>query len=133
MAEFPINLSAELTGFLDAQNHPLRMEIEQLRFLILSAETGLTESIKWNGPSYSFAGEDRISMRINPPKQLQLIFHRGAKVKPQPKEKLIQDDFKLLVWKENDRAVATLKNREELENNADNLKAIIKAWIIAAS
>lgn len=133
MAEVPINLSAEVTGFLDKLDHPFRKEIEQLRFIILSAETGLTESIKWNGPNYSFAGEDRITMRIHPPKQLQLIFHRGAKVKTQPKDKLIQEDFKLLVWKENDRAVASFKNREELMKSADNLKSLIKSWIIAAS
>ena len=128
-----MNLSAEVTGFLDKLDHPFRKEIEQLRFIILSAEAGLTESIKWNGPNYSFAGEDRITMRIHPPKQLQLIFHRGAKVKTQPKDKLIQEDFKLLVWKENDRAVASFKNREELVKSADNLKSLIKAWIIAAS
>ncbi|MDI1322972.1 MAG: DUF1801 domain-containing protein [Algoriphagus sp.] len=133
MAEVPINLSAEVTGFLDKLDHPFRKEIEQLRFIILSAETGLTESIKWNGPNYSFAGEDRITMRIHPPKQLQLIFHRGAKVKTQPKDKLIQEDFKLLVWKENDRAVASFKNGEELMKSADNLKSLIKSWIIAAS
>lgn len=133
MAEVPINLSAEVTGFLDKLDHPFRKEIEQLRLIILSAECGLTESIKWNGPNYSFAGEDRITMRIHPPKQLQLIFHRGAKVKTQPKDKLIQEDFKLLVWKENDRAVASFKNREELMKSADNLKSLIKSWIIAAS
>lgn len=72
-------------------------------------------------------------MRIYPPKQLQLIFHRGAKVQTQPEKKLIQNDFNLLVWKENDRAVASFKNREELENCAESLKILIKAWILAAA
>lgn len=132
MAEIHNNLSAEVTGFLDGSAHPLRQEIELLRSIILSAESGLIESIKWNGPNYSFAGEDRITMRIHPPKQLQLILHRGAKVKVQPEHKLIQDDFNLLVWKENDRAVASFQNREELDKSADSLKFLIKAWIIAA-
>lgn len=133
MTDVPINLSAEVTGFLDSLDHPFRKEIEQLRLIILSAEAGLTESIKWNGPNYSFAGEDRITMRIHPPKQLQLIFHRGAKVKAQPEHKLIQDDFNLLVWKENDRAVASFKNMEDLDKSTDKLKSLIKAWIIAAA
>lgn len=72
-------------------------------------------------------------MRIHPPKQLQLIFHRGAKVKAQPEHNLIQDDFNLLVWKENDRAVASFRNWEELDKSADNLKSLIESWIIAAA
>lgn len=70
MAEVPFNQSAEVTGFLDVTDHPMRKEIERLRCIILSADSGLTESVKWNGPNYSFAGEDRFTMRIHPPKQL---------------------------------------------------------------
>ncbi len=103
-----------MTKFLDGLNHPFRKEIEQLRLNILCANSGLTENIKWNGPSYHFNNNDRITMRIQPPKQVQLIFHRGAKVQEQPKDKLIKDDSGLLTWKENDRAVATFKNMADI-------------------
>jgi len=36
-------------------------------------------------------------MRINPPKKIQLIFHRGAKKLQQPENKLIKDASNLLV------------------------------------
>jgi len=49
-------------------------------------------------------------MRINPPKQVQIIFQSGAKAKGQPKEKLIENDFGILAWKGKDRAIATFKN-----------------------
>lgn len=75
-----LKMNEEVTRFLDELNHPLRDEIEQLRKNILAANDRLTENIKWNGPNFCFDGEDRITMRIHPPKQIQLIFHRGAKV-----------------------------------------------------
>jgi len=127
------NKNTEVTKFLDAQNHPFRNEIEQLRNEILNAESNLTENIKWNGPNYCFNNEDRITMRIQPPKKIQLIFHRGAKVKEQPKNKLIHDNSGLLLWKENDRAVATFINMEDIENKKSELLKIIKEWIEATS
>lgn len=54
MAEFSTDLPVGVTSFLDKQDHPLRIEIERLRFLILIAESGSTESVKWNGLNYSF-------------------------------------------------------------------------------
>lgn len=132
MAMQLININKEVTDFLNELNHPFRDEIEQLRICVLSADKNLTENIKWNGPNYCFDNEDRITMRIQPPtKQVQLIFHRGAKKQEQPKNSLIEDKFKLLIWKENDRAIATFKNMEDIENSKANLTEIVKEWIKA--
>ena len=133
MADKRTSLNPEVTAFLDALDHPFRKEIEQLRQYILSADNDLTENIKWNGPNYSFGNNDRITMKIQPPKQVQLIFHRGAKNQAQPKDKLIKDDSGLLTWKENDRAVATFKNMAEIKNCQSDVKRIVKAWVSAAS
>lgn len=131
MEKQKINLNSEVTTFLDNLNHPLRKEIEQLRLNILSANTGLTENIKWNGPNYCFDNNDRITMRIQPPKQVQLIFHRGAKVQKQPKDKLINDDKGQLTWRGNDRAIATFKDMIDIENNKAALTKNIADWIRA--
>ena len=128
-----IHLNSEVTNLLDTLNPPFRNEIEQLRLLILSADSGITENIKWNGPNYCFDNEDRISMRVQAPKQVQLIFHRGAKVKEQPKDKLIKDESGILAWKENDRAVASFKNMAEIQSRKDDLTAIVRDWIRAAA
>lgn len=123
--------STKVNRFLDDLNHPLRNEIEELRATILDAEPGLTETIKWNGPSYSFNNNDRITMRVHPPKQLQVIFHRGAKAMEQPEKKLIPDNSGLLVWKGNDRAIATFTNPQQIKTGKTSLTAIVKAWIHA--
>lgn len=124
--------NSKVTDFLDEQNHPFRKEIEELRDCILSSNKNLTENIKWNAPNYSFENEDRITMRIQPATtQVQLIFHRGAKKQEQPKDKLIVNNSKMLVWKENDRAIITFKNRQDIENGKFELKNIINEWINA--
>ena len=122
-------MNNEVNIFLDKANHPFRPEIDALRKIILAARPELTENIKWNGPNYCIDGEDRITMKIYPPKQIQLVFHRGAKKMEQPKERLVEDTSGLLQWKENDRAVASFKSMEEIKNAEDNLKDIVKKWI----
>ena len=122
-------MNNEVNIFLDKANHPFRPEIDALRKIILAARPELTENIKWNGPNYCIDGEDRITMKIYPPKQVQLIFHRGAKKIEQPKERLVEDTSGLLQWKENDRAVASFKSMEEIKNAEDKLKDIVKKWI----
>ncbi len=130
MAKNKINLNTEVSDFLDKQDHPFKNVIEQLRTLILSANPALYESIKWNGPNYCFENQDRITMRIQPPtKQVQLIFHRGAKKLSQPAEKIITNKSKMLVWKENDRAIITFKSLQEIENEKKELTKIINEWI----
>lgn len=126
-----VNLNDEVTQFLDNLNHPLRKEIEELRQIILSSENGLIENIKWNGPNYCFNDADRITMRIQPQKQIQLIFHRGAKKITQPVDKFINDESGILVWKENDRAITTFKSKDDIKKNKNDLCNIVKKWIEA--
>lgn len=131
MAQQTINLNKEVTVFLDEQNHPLRTEIEQLRICLLSTDNNLTENIKWNGPNYCFNKEDRITMKIQPTKNIHLIFHRGAKKQEQPKDRIIQTDSKLLQWKENDRAIVTFKNMTDIKEAKTDLTEIVNKWISA--
>lgn len=125
------NTNVQVTQFISGMNHPLALEINRLREIILSANQDISENIKWNGPNYMHYGEDRITLRIQPPKQIQLIFHRGAKKLEQPSRKLIEDHKGILNWRENDRAIATFKTLEEIDANTENLATIIKAWLSA--
>lgn len=126
MPKYNVHLSSEVTALLESLNHPLRKEIDKLRHIILTADNTLTENVKWNGPNYRVETDDRITMRVQPPKQIQLIFHRGAKKLAQPKDKLTSDKSGLLTWKENDRAVATFKSMTDINNTAADLTQIIK-------
>lgn len=124
-------LNSEVTQFLDKLQHPLRPEIELLRAIIVTAYPNLTENIKWNGPNYSLNNQDLLTMRIQPPKQIQLVLHRGVHKQTQPLDRLIQDQSGLLVWKENDRAVISLKNQADIHKVKTDVTGIVKDWITA--
>ena len=127
-----MNANIEVTHFLKDLNHPFYEEIELLRKFILNADQNLKENIKWNGPNYRYNDEDRITMRIQPPKkQVQLIFHRGAKKQTNPGNKLISHKSKLLLWKENDRVIMTFNSSKDIENGRAELAEIIAEWISA--
>lgn len=122
-------LNEDVTTFLDGFSHPLRKEIEQLRRLIMSSNNNLAENVKWNGPNYSSIKGDRITMKIYPPKQIQLIFHLGAKVQEQPDRRRISGDNGFLDWKTNDRAVVSFKSIEDINSREAVLIEIINAWL----
>lgn len=127
-----INLTEEVTALLDQVHHSSRAGIDRLRNIILSTDETLTENIKWNGRNYSVGGEDRITMKIQPPtRPVQLIFHRGAKKKEQPEQRLIAHKSNLLDWRENDRAIMTFRNLHEIEDSQAELLEIIIEWIAA--
>jgi hypothetical protein len=127
------NLNKEVTYFLDSLNLSLRDEVECLREIIMGAGYELTESVKWNGPNYSINGEDRITIRISPKKQLQVIFHRGAKVKEMPKNRLLSGDYDILIWKENDRAIVSFNTMNEIQEKRQMIIEVVGKWIEATT
>ena len=121
------HLNEEVTALLDQVHHSSRAGIDRLRNIILSTDETLTENIKWNGPNYSVGGEDRITMKIQPPtRPVQLIFHRGAKKLKQPKDKLITHESKMLTWKEMTEQSSLLKVCRTLKMEKRNWQ---KLWL----
>jgi hypothetical protein len=121
-----------VTEFLDAQKHPLRDVIDHLRDIIHSARPDLIENIKWNGPNFTDNGEDRITIKIHPPRSIQVIFHCGAKASVRRGSRLISDDLGILVWRGNDRAIATFKDLAEARCRSKGLQKIVRDWVEAA-
>jgi hypothetical protein len=125
-------LNKQVNAFLDELKHPLREEIETLRSIILNANKQLNENIKWNAPNYYLENADIITMKIYPPRKVQLIFHRGAKVKEQPANRLMKKDYEFLFWKANDRAVATFESYTDIQQVKPALIKLIKEWCMEA-
>lgn len=126
-----LTMNPAVTQFIIDLKHPLEDVITSLRSCILQGAHELSENIKWNAPNYTYQGEDRITMKLYPPKQIQLIFHRGAKRQTQPPARLISDATGLLVWKENDRAVLSISSIVALEAVDDDITTLVNAWIQA--
>ena len=124
-------LNQEVSTFLNELNHPLREEIELLRNIILNSNKTLTENIKWNAPNYVVGENDRVTLKINPPKNILIILHRGAKVQAMPKQKLVDYTCKVLSWKTNDRAIITLNNKQDIITYQNDIVEIVNMWLEA--
>lgn len=117
----------EVIEFLWNTIHPMKEAIELARKIILSADKGITEHIKWNAPSFCFNGEDRITFNIKSDHFL-LIFHRGAKKKAN--ENFVFDEGKdFLKWLAPDRAVVKFFSVEEVKARKSILKKVVSEWI----
>jgi hypothetical protein len=124
------NRSPEVDRFMEGLNHPLKDGIERLRAAILDSNDRITEHIKWKAPSFCYAGEDRVTFRLYPEDRVQLIFHRGAKVKSDAADFAFDDHTGLLRWIANDRAVVALRDAEDAEAKRSALVEVVNRWVV---
>jgi hypothetical protein len=111
-------------------HHPLKEGVEQLRTAILDSNDQITEHIKWNAPSFRYAGEDRVTFRLYPEDRVQLIFHRGAKVRSDSADFAFEDHTGLLRWVAADRAVVALGDVKDAEAKKRDLVEVVNRWVM---
>lgn len=116
--------------FMAGLAHPLKAEIEAVRSIVLGADPAITEHIKWNAPSFCYGGDDRVTLRLNPPSKLQLIVHRGAKVKDATGFRF-EDATGLVKWVAPDRGVVALGAMADIQANREALADLVRRWVIA--
>jgi hypothetical protein len=120
----------QVANFLRTVKHPLKAAIEALRELILNSDKSITEQIKWNGPSFCFGGDDRITFNLHKNDCVMLIFHCGAKGKEvKGKEPICKDATGLLEWLSNERAVIKIHSLDEMNEKKAKLTKVVKQWI----
>jgi hypothetical protein len=112
-------------------DHPLKAGADQLRMAILAANPGITEHIKWNAPSFYYAGQDRVTFRLHPKGALQLIFHRGAKVRADSADFTVEDPSGLLTWLGKDRAIVTLPDLAAVAAQQSSIVELVNQWVEA--
>lgn len=118
-----------VSALLDANKHPLRKEIDQLRTIILGVDKSIEEGVKWN--TASFKTSDWFAT-LNGPKHIKepmIILHAGAKAKGIVLKDRIPDPQSLINWLGNDRARIIFKDATDIKTKQKALQAIIGAWI----
>ena len=122
------NRSGEVDQFIKDLEHPLKEEIAQMRAIILDSDPQISEHIKWNAPSFLYNGEDRLTFNLHHRDRIQLIFHRGAKVKDSQGFEF-EDSTGLLEWVTADRAKLTLLDMQDLDAKKTALRKVVNQWI----
>jgi hypothetical protein len=113
--------------FLAALDHPFKPEILALRQIMLGADPGIAEGIKWNAPSFR-TSEYFATFHLRAKNGVQVILHRGAK----PRETAgiaINDPEGLLEWLGHDRASVTFRNLHAINTRSAAFADIIRQWI----
>lgn len=119
-----------IDDFLAALRHARKDEVFALRAAILASHPSITETVKWNAPNYRWAGEDRVTMRLNPGDRLDLIFHRGAR-KTDAAAARFSDEDGLITWLAPDRGMVSLPPGPAMPSRFAALAALALAWMQA--
>lgn len=125
-------MNINVSNFLDALSHPRREEIEELRRSILSSDTQLQESVKWNGPHYTVGGADRITLKVQPVHSpVVVVMHCGAKSHVPDVRSILSSAPDFLEWKSASRATITFANLLDISVNRSAFVNFIQQWLQA--
>jgi hypothetical protein len=113
--------------FLASLDHPLKPEILALRQIILGADLGIAEGIKWNVPSFR-TSEYFATFYLRAKDGVQVILHLGAKTRDTAGF-VIADPESLLEWLAKDRASVTFRDLNDIDARRAAFTNVIRQWI----
>jgi uncharacterized protein YdhG (YjbR/CyaY superfamily) len=90
----------------------------------------LTETIKWNAPTFCDNGKDRMTIMLHKKDRVGLILHTGARPKEDKNAPhLYADESGLLEWNSNIRATISFFGLDEFLSKRDLFKKAVKRWL----
>jgi hypothetical protein len=122
----------KVNAYMQTLEHPLLAVIEALRQIILSTDKEIGEEIKWNAPTFFYAGE----MKPSDPKEykryivvfnlyqkdcIRLVFPGGAKVNDTTG--LLEGDYA------DGRRLAMFYNMKDVKSKEKAMREVIKKWL----
>ena len=122
----------KVDAYMSRLKHPLAKVVEDLRQIILSTDEEIGEEIKWNAPTFFYAGK----MKPTNPKEyrryivvfnlfrqdcVRLVFPSGAKVKDA--SGLLEGDYA------DGRRLAMFYSSKDVKSKAKALRAVITQWL----
>ena len=121
--------SEQVEEFLASLDHPFKPEILALRQVILGADPGIAEAIKWNAPSFR-TSEHFATFQLRAKGGVRIILHLGAKPRDGAAAGIaIADPEALLEWLAKDRASALFRDLNDVEAKRPAFENIIRQWI----
>ena len=78
-------------------------------------------------------GLAHVTFRLQPGDRLQLVFHRGAKVRADSDDFTFEDDTGLLEWASPDRATLTLRDLEDAQKKLPTVVELVGRWMRATA
>lgn len=124
----PTATSDDVDAFLASLDHPRNAEILALRRIILGADPGIAEGIKWNAPSFR-TSEWFATFHLRAKAGVQIILHLGAKKTDASPRQSIADPSALLEWLGDDRATVKFRDADDIESKLSAFADLVREWI----
>ncbi len=112
-------MSQDVDDWFALKDHPQEEPMQRVRQIILEADPRVTETIKWQTPTFMFEGN---IASFNPAKNfVSLLFHRGAEI-PGTHPRLVGDG----------KLTRTMRfvDIDEVNTAAEELQRVIRSWIV---
>ena len=117
----------EFMNKFDDERKPL---VEALLKAIIEECPTLTETIKWNAPTFCDNNKDRMTIMLHKKDKVGLILHTGVKPKEDKQAPhLYIDDTELLEWNSNIRATISFSDLTDFLSKRNPFKIAVKRWI----
>lgn len=117
--------------FLSDLTPDKKAQVELLRTIIKTANPSLTEHIKWNAPSYTLDGVDRITFNLlNKENLIKLVLHMGN-TRPENKKgaTILSNDSGLVSWQSDIRGVLTFADLADVKAKQQTVADILSRWL----
>jgi len=113
-----MNEDPEVSAWLDALEHPRKDVILAVRHVFLEADARITETIKWQSPTFMYKG-NLASIDPKAKRHVAVLFHRGAEIPGQ--HPLLEGDGK-------EARYARFGDLGAVDRGRSGLAAIVRAW-----
>jgi hypothetical protein len=117
------NRNPQVDAWFDAYTNPQKDLVQAVRTVILDTDDRVTEAIKWQAPTFMYAG-NIASFYPRATKHVSLMFHQGA---------ALPDPTGLLEGTGDTSRVAKFQDADDLTAKTDALRDLVHAWIESRS
>lgn len=126
---------AKVDAYMKALDHPLKNVLEELRKIIVGVDKEIGEEIKWNAPTFFYAGLMKhtdpkeykrylVVSTIYPKDMIRLVFPSGNTIEDVAKG----TDFLTGAYADG-RRIATFLSMDDVKANKALLQKLIKVWL----
>ena len=113
-----MNVNPEVDAWFARYDNPQKELVHAIRLIILEADERVTETIKWQAPTFVFNG-NIASFFPKAKKHASLMFHKGAE---------IAGEFPSLEGDGKEARSMKFADMLDLAEKRDELQAVIRAW-----
>ena len=113
------NRDPAVDAWFENYANPQKDLVQSVRSVILEADPRMSETIKWQAPTFMYKG-NLASFYPRSTKHVSLLFHTGAS---------LPDPTGLLEGEGDKSRVAKVRDEADLAAKADGLRGLVAAWI----